>query len=80
MKSTLSQVREIVDNSYGTVQSGPFKKLTCIIWPTGAGKSNLMNAISLVLGVQAGMLFSLASKTCWTLLSLAPPQGSPALD
>jgi len=40
------------------VDIGPFRKFTCIIGPDGAGKSNFMDAISFVLGVQARQLCS----------------------
>ena len=35
---------------------GPFKQFTSIIGPNCSGKSNLMDAISFVLGVQSAQL------------------------
>ncbi|KAI0261412.1 RecF/RecN/SMC, partial [Russula aff. rugulosa BPL654] len=37
---------------------GPFKNFTFIIGPNGAGTSNLMDAISFVLGVRSAQLRS----------------------
>jgi structural maintenance of chromosome 1 len=37
---------------------GPFKNFTSVISPNGAGKSNLMDAISFVLGVRSARLRS----------------------
>lgn len=37
----------------GTVKIGPFLNFTSVIGPNGVGKSNLMDAISFVLGIKA---------------------------
>ena len=47
-------LRVVLENfkSYeGTVYVGPFRKFTCIVVPNGSGKSNLMEAVGFVLGV-----------------------------
>ena len=35
---------------------GPFKDFTCVVGPNGVGKSNLMDAISFVLGARTAQL------------------------
>lgn len=45
--------------SYGGFHMvGPFKNFSCIVGPNGTGKSNLMDAISFVLGIQSRFLRS----------------------
>lgn len=38
---------------HGKHMIGPFKGFTCVIGPNGCGKSNLMDAVSFVLGDKA---------------------------
>ncbi|KAF9234205.1 hypothetical protein BU15DRAFT_52896, partial [Melanogaster broomeanus] len=53
--------------NFKSYRGGSFKNFTSVIGPNGTGKSNLMDAISVVLGVKSTQLRSSQLKTWFTM-------------